>query len=111
MDSKKRTQAIHPRYSFRFPSKSSANAGCVDVQVIVNGTIVTDFFFIRGTIAFNTTALNPDVVSDSFPLVCKTPRRLIVWFNRLYVPRISARVPGVLKETPDNSAIPSFTDT
>ena len=39
--------------SFRFRSKSSANAGCVDVPVIVNGTIVTDFFFIKAPSAMN----------------------------------------------------------
>ena len=59
--------------SRRFPVKSNAKEGLADVPVIEKGTTVTDFFFRNGPTAFNTSALNPDVVSDNFPLVYKIP--------------------------------------
>ena len=45
------------------------------MPVIEKGTTVTDFCFRNGPTAFNTSALNPDVVSDNFPLVYKIPWR------------------------------------
>ena len=53
--------------SRRFPVKSNPKEGLGDVPVIEKGTTVTDFCFRNGPIAFNTSALNPDVVSDNFP--------------------------------------------
>ena len=53
--------------SRRFSAKSNAKEGLGNVPVIENGTTVTAFCFRNGPTAFNTRALNPDVVSDNFP--------------------------------------------
>ena len=58
-----------------FSVKSNAKEGLADVPVIEKGTTVTDFRFRSGPTAFNTSALNPEVVSDNFPLVYRTPWR------------------------------------
>jgi len=61
--------------SRRFSVKSKAKEGLADVPVIEKGTTVTDFCFRNGPTAFNTSALNPAVVSDNFPLVYRIPWR------------------------------------
>ena len=61
--------------SRRFSAKSNAKEGLEDVPAIAKGITVMDFFFRNGPTAFNTSALNPDVVSDNFPLVYKIPWR------------------------------------
>jgi hypothetical protein len=53
------------------------------VPVIAKGTTVTDFCFRSGPTAFNTRALNPDVVSDNFQLVYKIPWRSTFRSNKL----------------------------
>ena len=58
-----------------FSLKSNAKEGLEDLPLIEKGTTVTDFCFRNGPAAFNTSALNPDVVSDNFPLVYKIPWR------------------------------------
>ena len=72
--------------SRRSAVKSSAKEGLEDVPRIAKGTTVTDFCFRSGPIAFNTKALNPDVVSDNFQLVYKIPWRSTSWSSKLYVP-------------------------
>ena len=77
------------------------------MPVITKGTTVMDFFLINGPSAFNAADLNPAVVSASFPLVWSTPRIFSFLLTRLYVPSISASVPGSVKETLESLAIPS----
>ena len=81
------------------------------MPVITKGTTVTDFFLMNGPSAFNTTDLKPDVVSATFPLVWSMPRRFRLLSTRLYVPSISASVPGSVNETLESFAIPRFDET
>ena len=54
------------------------------MPVIVNGTTVTDFFFRNGLMPFSTKALNPDIVSDSSPVVCRIPSKFMALSIKLY---------------------------
>jgi hypothetical protein len=81
------------------------------VPLITNGTTVMDFFFRNGPSALNTKDLKPGFVSASFPLVWRMPRRSSFLSIRLYVPSISASVPGSVKEILESLAIPPLAET